>query len=71
MKYNVTRILGAGLAAGALAATLTITPAQAASDRALFVSVGGTARAPVGWTEFCNEYAPNATPRRWRRATSC
>jgi predicted transglutaminase-like cysteine proteinase len=58
MKYNVTRILGAGLAAGALAATLTITPAQAASDRALFVSVGGTARAPVGWTEFCAEYAP-------------
>jgi len=58
MKYNVTRILGAGLAAGALAAMLTITPAQAASDRALFVSVGGTARAPVGWTEFCAEYAP-------------
>jgi predicted transglutaminase-like cysteine proteinase len=59
MQCNVTRILGAGLvAAGALAAMLTITPAQAASERALFVPVGGTARAPVGWTEFCAEYAP-------------
>lgn len=59
MKYNVTRILGAGLAAaGALAAMLTITPAQGASERALFMLVGGTARAPVGWTEFCTDYAP-------------
>ena len=59
MKYNVTRILGAGLAAaGALAAILTITPAQGASERALFMSVGGAARAPVGWTEFCTDYAP-------------
>jgi predicted transglutaminase-like cysteine proteinase len=58
MKYNVTRILGAGLAAGVLAAMLTTTPVQAASERALFVPVGGTARAPVGWTEFCTEYAP-------------
>jgi len=59
MKYNVTRILGAGLAAaGALAAILTITPAQGASERALFMSVGGIARAPVGWTEFCTDYAP-------------
>jgi predicted transglutaminase-like cysteine proteinase len=58
MKYNVTRILGAGLAAGVLAAMLSITPTQAASERALFVSVGATARAPVGWTEFCAEYAP-------------
>ena len=59
MKYNITRILGAGLAAaGALAAMLTISPAQGASDRALFMSVGGIARAPVGWTEFCTDYAP-------------
>jgi predicted transglutaminase-like cysteine proteinase len=59
MKYNVTRILGAGLAAAsALAAILTITPAQGASERALFMSVGGIARAPVGWTEFCTDYAP-------------
>jgi predicted transglutaminase-like cysteine proteinase len=59
MKYNVTRILGAGLAAaGALAAMLTIAPAQGASERALFMSVGGIARAPVGWTEFCTDYAP-------------
>jgi predicted transglutaminase-like cysteine proteinase len=58
MKWNIIRILGAGLAAGALAAMLTITPAQAASERALFIAVGGAARAPVGWSEFCTDYAP-------------
>jgi predicted transglutaminase-like cysteine proteinase len=58
MKWNIIRILGAGLAAGTLAAMLTITPAQAASERALFIAVGGAARAPVGWSEFCTDYAP-------------
>jgi predicted transglutaminase-like cysteine proteinase len=53
MKWNVTL-----LAAGALAAMLAMTPAQAAGERALFVSVGGAARAPIGWTEFCADYAP-------------
>ena len=33
-------------------------PANAASERALFISVGTTARAPIGWIEFCSEYAP-------------
>ncbi|MGA7490181.1 MAG: transglutaminase-like cysteine peptidase [Xanthobacteraceae bacterium] len=58
MKRNVARILGAGLVAGTLAAALTITPADAASERSLFISVGSTARAPMGWAEFCAEYAP-------------
>jgi predicted transglutaminase-like cysteine proteinase len=26
------------------------------SDRAVYVAVGSTARAPIGWVEFCNEY---------------
>jgi predicted transglutaminase-like cysteine proteinase len=57
MKCNLAEILGIGLAAGALAAALATAPAQAASERPLFVSVGATARAPVGWMEFCSEYA--------------
>ena len=57
MKWNITRKLGAGFAAGALAAMLTMTAAQAAGERALFVPVGGAARAPIGWTEFCAERA--------------
>ena len=31
--------------------------AQAASERPIYVSVGPTARPPIGWVEFCNEYA--------------
>jgi predicted transglutaminase-like cysteine proteinase len=33
-------------------------PAEAASERPLFIAVGATTRAPVGWVEFCSEYAP-------------
>jgi predicted transglutaminase-like cysteine proteinase len=45
--------LGAGLAAAAFAAALMV-PA-AAGERALFVSVGASARPPIGWIEFCAE----------------
>lgn len=58
MKWNLTHLLRAACAAGALAATLAATPASAASDRALFISLGSSARAPVGWIEFCAEHAP-------------
>ena len=58
MKWDLTNILRAACAAGALVATLAATPASGASDRALFISLGSAARAPVGWTEFCAEYAP-------------
>jgi predicted transglutaminase-like cysteine proteinase len=57
MKWAVTKLIGAAIAAAALAATLTITPAQAAGERSLFVSVGAATRAPIGWSEFCAEYA--------------
>jgi predicted transglutaminase-like cysteine proteinase len=58
MKSNFTRQLGAGLAAAALAAMLAMTQAQAANERAMYASVGGTVRAPIGWTEFCADYVP-------------
>src|SRR6187401_590007 len=59
MKLNLTHILRVACAAGALTATLAVvTPASAASDRALFISLGSSARAPVGWTAFCAEHAP-------------
>ena len=63
MKRDLTNILRAACAAGALAATLAVTSASAASDRALFISLGSSARAPVGWTEFCAEYAPECETR--------
>jgi predicted transglutaminase-like cysteine proteinase len=59
MQWSPTGILGAGIAAAALAAALAMPAANAASEqRALFISVGATARAPIGWIEFCSEYAP-------------
>jgi predicted transglutaminase-like cysteine proteinase len=56
--------LGAGIAAAALAAALAMPAAQAAGERTLFISVGATARAPIGWTEFCAEYAPECETRQ-------
>src|SRR5712691_6184128 len=57
MKWSPTEILGAGFVASALVAALAVSSAQAASERPLFASVGASARAPIGWIEFCSEYA--------------
>src|SRR5260370_42263948 len=58
MKWRLAEILGAGFAAAALAAALVASSANAASDRPLFIATGASARAPIGWLEFCSEYAP-------------
>jgi predicted transglutaminase-like cysteine proteinase len=59
MERSPRGIRRAALVAGALAAARVMPPANAASEqRALFVAVGATARAPIGWIEFCSEYAP-------------
>jgi predicted transglutaminase-like cysteine proteinase len=59
-------ILGAALAAAMIA--ILGTAAAEASDRAIHVSVGAAARAPIGYVEFCNELpkecaATNSEPR--------
>jgi len=54
VKNKYTRVLGAGFAAAALFGALT---GPAASERPLFISVGMSARPPIGWLEFCSEYA--------------
>lgn len=38
-----------------LAALVAIPVAGAAEERPLYVSIGGTARAPIGWISFCAE----------------
>jgi len=57
MKWGSAEALTAGLALVALAAAIPPC-AKAANDRPLFMAVGATARAPIGWIEFCSEYAP-------------
>jgi len=58
MKWSFAEILGGGLTGAALAAALAVTPVQAASERSLLMSLGAAARAPIGWREFCTQYAP-------------
>jgi predicted transglutaminase-like cysteine proteinase len=48
-----------GAVAGAIALALIGAPAAGrAEERVLFISVGETVRAPIGWAEFCVEYDP-------------
>jgi len=63
MTKKYTRILGAGIAAAtALIALLATQPAEA-GQRPLFVAVGATARAPVGWVDFCANHATECNTR--------
>jgi predicted transglutaminase-like cysteine proteinase len=41
----------------AIAMAAIVPAAEAASDRPLFVTLGPSARAPIGWVEFCVEHA--------------
>jgi len=58
MNASVREGWRAALASFAVAGMLSMAPAHAASERALFISVGEAARAPAGWRHFCAEYAP-------------
>jgi predicted transglutaminase-like cysteine proteinase len=52
MLLDRKTLLGAGIALAAVAAVI-VPVAQAANERPLFISTGATARAPIGWTDFC------------------
>jgi len=61
-----------------MVAALATPTAKAASDQPLFITVGALTRAPIGWMDFCVEYAPECetkpleardvvlTPRSWK-----
>ena len=53
-RYKTILALGTALA-GSCAILAGAPAAQAASERLIYVSVGVTARPPIGWVEFCNE----------------
>jgi predicted transglutaminase-like cysteine proteinase len=56
MQQKYLRALGGvGVAVAAFAATLVMVPANAANERAIFISVGASTRPPIGWIEFCTE----------------
>lgn len=58
MRWSATEIIAAGIAVAALTTGSILPAANAAGDRPLFIAVGSSARPPVGWIEFCSEYAP-------------
>lgn len=59
MKRYSGGILGTGCAALVALALLTGISAteSRAGERALFISLGDSTRAPIGWIEFCSRYA--------------
>lgn len=75
MSPKSNAILGAALAAAIIA---ILGAAAKASERPIYVSVGATARPPIGWVEFCNENRQECaagptqprdvvlTPKAWR-----
>jgi predicted transglutaminase-like cysteine proteinase len=66
MAGRFKRILDAAciVALAGMATVAVPSGAAAGNDKALFATVGETARAPIGWVEFCVEYNPecNTTP---------
>jgi predicted transglutaminase-like cysteine proteinase len=52
---NYKKHAGAGLLAAIILVVVTGPSAQAASERPMFISLGTSSRAPIGWTEFCAE----------------
>jgi predicted transglutaminase-like cysteine proteinase len=57
MSWGAKTILAC--AAGLIALAVIAAPSRAnADERPLFIALGETARAPIGWVEFCVEYEP-------------
>ena len=63
MQGNFKELLKTVLGAAAVAALLTVPTAKAANERPLFIAVSASTRAPIGWIEFCSEYAPECETR--------
>jgi predicted transglutaminase-like cysteine proteinase len=64
MSAGVTLFLRRSAAASLLAlAALAAPTVSSADERALFISLGDTARPPIGWVEFCEENARDCAGR--------
>jgi predicted transglutaminase-like cysteine proteinase len=64
MQANCTRVVASAFALATLLVAIAATPtANAAGDRELYIAAGGVTRPPIGWTEFCLEYAGECDTR--------
>ena len=59
MSPKSKAVLGAALATAMIA--IFGGASAAATERAIYVSIGGQARPPIGWVEFCNENPKECT----------
>lgn len=59
MSWGSKTMLARGVVASAIALAALAVPVESnADERPLFVSIGETAKPPIGWIEFCIEYEP-------------
>ena len=59
MSWGSKTMLARGVVASAIALAALAAPVVSnADERPLFVSIGETAKPPIGWIEFCIEYEP-------------
>jgi predicted transglutaminase-like cysteine proteinase len=59
MSSRTKTILKCGATACVIALALLASPTGGTADeRPMFISIGETTHAPIGWTEFCVEYDP-------------
>src|SRR6476659_2357502 len=54
MQHNKKRQVG--IIAALMMVALAGATAEAANERTLFISLGSTARPPIGWVDFCAEH---------------
>ena len=78
MQVNCTKLFASAIAATLVAAGLATPTASAASDQQLLITIGAPTRPPIGWMDFCIEYAPECetkpleardvvlTPKAWK-----
>jgi predicted transglutaminase-like cysteine proteinase len=59
MSSGAKAIIARGAAASLIGLAMLATPAVSnADERPLFISLGETTKAPIGWVDFCVEYEP-------------
>jgi predicted transglutaminase-like cysteine proteinase len=78
MQVNCTRVLASVITSAIFLGAGLATPTAKASDQQLFITIGAPTRAPIGWMDFCVEYAPECdtkpieardvvmTPKAWK-----
>jgi len=64
MSWGGTSFVARGAAVGLLALAALAAPTTGnADERPLFIALGETVKAPIGWVEFCVEYDPECNTK--------